>query len=70
MGRTKEQWEDYCIKYIRENNYQFTVFWATDNKFIANAMDRLKPYLQTKDLGFPKTLVTKIMRPIKTMRDK
>ncbi|KAF0148760.1 MAG: hypothetical protein FD143_2842 [Ignavibacteria bacterium] len=65
MGRTKEQWENYCIKHIRENNYQYTVFWATENKFIANAMERLRPCLQTKDMGFPRTLVTKIVRPIK-----
>jgi hypothetical protein len=65
MGRTKEQWEDYCIKHIRENNFQFTVFWATENKFIANAMERLSPCLQTKDIGFPRTSVTKIVRPIK-----
>jgi len=42
MGRTQKEWEDYCIKYIKDHDNHFGVFWATDNKFIANAMDRLK----------------------------
>lgn len=65
MGKTKEQWEDYCIKHIRESGMQFTVFWATENKFVANAMDRLKPRLITKDLGFPRTKVIGIINKTK-----
>lgn len=62
MGRTKEQWEDYCIKHIKEHHNEYTVFWATENKFIAKAMERLNPHLQTKKLGFPRISVIKIKR--------
>ena len=40
MNRTKKQWENYCLEYLKKRK-GFSVFWATDNKFIANAMDRL-----------------------------
>ena len=55
----KTDWENYCIEYIKEHNNMFSVFWATSNKFIANAMDRLNKRndLKFKPLGFPNTKV-------------
>ncbi len=41
MNRTRKGWESYCISHIKENGNQFSVFWATDNKFVSNAMQRL-----------------------------
>ena len=51
---TKSQWEQYCIDILRDNPV-FTVFWATENKFIANAMDRLisSGRIQIDKLHFP-----------------
>ena len=52
---TRKQWEDYCLDKIKRQDGRFSVFWATENKFIACAMDRLtvQGRLKTKKLGFP-----------------
>ena len=41
MNRSRKDWEEYCIRYLKDNNRRFTVWWATENMFISNAMDRL-----------------------------
>lgn len=60
MGRTREQWESYCIEHLKENDGYFSIFWATENQFIANAMTRLMPKLKIKKLGFPVSKVTNL----------
>ena len=40
MNRTKAGWEEYCLGELNKDRF-FTVWWATENMFIANAMDRL-----------------------------
>jgi hypothetical protein len=37
---TREQWENKVIDQVRENG-GFSIFWVTQNQFIANAADRL-----------------------------
>ena len=54
MNRTKEGWEEYCLGILGENR-RFSVWWATENIFIANAMDRLieSGKIRIKKLQFP-----------------
>ena len=67
---TRKKWEDFCIKYIKENGNQYSVFWATSNKFIANAMDRLieSKKITTMPLHFPLSIVTKYAKEYKPER--
>lgn len=57
MNRTRKQWERYCEDYIRERDNVFSIFWATENKFRANAMSRICKRVKTKKLGFPFTKI-------------
>lgn len=54
MNRTKAGWEEYCLERLKENRI-FSVWWATENQFIANAMSRLieSGKIRIKKLGFP-----------------
>ena len=65
MNRTKKDWEEYCIEYLLENKRRFSVWWATENKFIANAMDRLikSKRIFVTPLRFPQSKV--MIRSIK-----
>ena len=60
MNRTRKGWEEYCINYLKEHNRRFTIWWATENKFIANAMDRL--------IKEKKITVTHLQFPISKVR--
>ena len=55
MSRTRTDWEEYCIEYIKNKGMVFDIWWATENKFIANAMDRLvlSKRIKVTPLSFP-----------------
>ena len=66
MNRTRKDWEEYCLGILKKDRL-FTVWWATGNMFIANAMDRLikskRIKVSNKGLIFPRSKA--IIRRIK-----
>ena len=56
MNRSKKDWEEYCLETLYKDRV-FTIWWATENKFIANAMDRLienkRIRISNKNLTYP-----------------
>lgn len=51
----KKQWEKHCLDYIKKHGGVYDIFWATSNKFISNAMDRLikSKKIKIRKLQFP-----------------
>ncbi len=64
MNRTKKGWKEYCIEHLKNHDRMFTIWWATENKFISNAMDRLvkSKKIKVTPLHFPisKVRISKI----------
>lgn len=50
---TAKEWEKYCLEKLKETGGVYTIFWATSNKFISNAMDRLSKKYIVEKLSFP-----------------
>ena len=49
----KKEWEKWCLEKLKETGGVYTIFWATSNKFISNAMDRLVKKYGVEKLRFP-----------------